>query len=210
MRVKTSLHLRSNAELSTAPSGPRSTTLTKIWSRSMTWPFSRSTGKLLKPKHCSNREAGDREQEQEVVKSRSSDSHPHLRGEGGQRREGPAGQEDAADLLTPQVLHAEARREAPVAENVSCKQQNESLVFRCSAEEPVYTFTSSPCFFEEEDEDHGSTGCFFLKELLSRWMWTWDRRDLIKTCLFTCWTCITEENSCLFKQQKWRITGKIK
>lgn len=50
-------------------------------------------------------------------------SHPHLRGEGGQRSEGPAGQNDAANLLPDQVLHAEARREAPVAENVAWKEE---------------------------------------------------------------------------------------
>lgn len=51
------------------------------------------------------------------------DSHPHLRGEGGQRREGPAGQKDAANLLPDQLLHAEARTEAPVAEDVAWKEQ---------------------------------------------------------------------------------------
>lgn len=50
-------------------------------------------------------------------------SHPHLRGEGGQRREGPAGQDDAANLLPDQVLHAEARTEAPVAEDVAWKEE---------------------------------------------------------------------------------------
>lgn len=53
-------HLRSNAELSGTPSGPRSTTLMKIWSRSITWPFSRSTSNFLKPKGCFRREAGPR------------------------------------------------------------------------------------------------------------------------------------------------------
>lgn len=41
-------NLLSNAELSWIPSGPRSTTLTKIWSRSITWLFSRLTGKSLR------------------------------------------------------------------------------------------------------------------------------------------------------------------
>lgn len=40
-------HLLSKAELNCTPSGPRSTTLTKIWSRSITWLFSRLTGNSL-------------------------------------------------------------------------------------------------------------------------------------------------------------------
>lgn len=46
-------------------------------------------------------------------------SHLHLRCEWGQRGKGPAGQNDAANALADQVLHAEARREAPVAEDVA-------------------------------------------------------------------------------------------
>lgn len=45
--------------------------------------------------------------------------HPHLRGEGGQRREGPAGQNNAANTLIHQILHAEAGREAPVTQDVA-------------------------------------------------------------------------------------------
>lgn len=51
----------------------------------------------------------------------SSNLHPHLRGEWGQRRECPAGQNDGADALIHQLLHAEARRKAPVTQYVSYK-----------------------------------------------------------------------------------------
>lgn len=55
-----------------------------------------------------------------VIRS-SSNLHPHLRGEWGQRRECPAGQNDGANALIHQLLHAEARRKAPVTQYVSCK-----------------------------------------------------------------------------------------
>lgn len=45
--------------------------------------------------------------------------HPHFRGERGQGREGTTGENDAANTLIHQILHAEARREAPVTQNVA-------------------------------------------------------------------------------------------
>lgn len=49
--------------------------------------------------------------------------HSHLRGKGAQGRQGTAGQNDAANTLILQVLHAEARRETPITQNVSWKTQ---------------------------------------------------------------------------------------
>lgn len=46
--VKSNTNLLSKAELKSTPSGPRSMTLTKIWSRSITWLFSKQTGNSLK------------------------------------------------------------------------------------------------------------------------------------------------------------------
>lgn len=48
-----------------------------------------------------------------------ADSHSHLGCEWWERREGPAGQDDAVDPLVDQLLHAEARGETPVAQSVT-------------------------------------------------------------------------------------------
>lgn len=37
---------------------------------------------------------------------------------------------------------------------------------------------SLPCFFNE-DEDHTSVLCFFLWQLVSRWIWTWGKQTYI-------------------------------
>lgn len=52
--------------------------------------------------------------------------HPHLRGKWGQWREGTTGQNDAANTLIYQIVHAEARREAPVTQNVAYKVQRKT------------------------------------------------------------------------------------
>lgn len=49
--------------------------------------------------------------------------HSHLRCERRQGREGTTGQNDAANALIHQILHTEARREAPVTQNISCNMQ---------------------------------------------------------------------------------------
>lgn len=56
--VEKTTDLLSNAELNCTPSGPWSMTLTKIWSRSITWLFSRLTGNFLHQQQGQHQDQG--------------------------------------------------------------------------------------------------------------------------------------------------------
>lgn len=75
------------------------------------------------------------------VKKSEDNLHSHLGSEGGQGGEGTAGQDDGANTLIYQILHAEARREAPVTQNITYKmQRNQPIhISSKSLEQPSFT-----------------------------------------------------------------------
>lgn len=83
--------------------------------------WAKCLGQIYHPDHlCQCQSVGEIKFEEQQV---AGNLHPHLRGEWGQWREGTTGQNDAANTLIHQILHAEAGREAPVTQNVAYKVQ---------------------------------------------------------------------------------------